>query len=325
MTATSAASDPLPPFYLGANYAPTSEEDEAWVPQAFRPRITKNSLPTRYGTHRTVAPPVEKFPSRPRDNRRHDDKRRHKPNRSAAAAIATPTAPAPVPTPPPLPPSSSYPEDAINRAFATLYDDLWALLHSELQLPMSSTPNPFRTPNQPTSLPKHSTKRTPNSTTTLRRKKPVDNNQQNRRNRHHPVKYSPTMTPQISTPMTTPTPFPLSHLDPPSPPTTCPSTSTAPPTTVLNTSVSTQTDTDPPLLPALTLLPPTMPQPPTPTSPSPSDLLPSPLPSATETPAPAIPSPPLNLSLVERLIYNNTPAHAALWTPDALNQHHVLN
>jgi len=68
-----------------------------------------------------------------------------------------------------------------------------------------------------------------------------------------------------------------------------------------------------------------MPQPPTPTSPSPSDSLPSPLPSATETPAPAIPSPPLNLSLVERLIYNNTPAHAALWTPDALNQHHVLN
>jgi len=105
MTAPSAAADPFPPFHIGAIYAPTSEKEEVWVPQALRPRIPKKSHPTRHGTHHAVAPPVEKFPFRPHDNRRHDDNCRHKPNRLAAEAIATATAPAPIPTTLILPPT----------------------------------------------------------------------------------------------------------------------------------------------------------------------------------------------------------------------------
>jgi len=36
------------------------------------------------------------------------------------------------------------------------------------------------------------------------------------------------------------------------------------------------------------------------------------------------PKPVICLSMMERLIHDTTPANAALWTPDALNQHHVL-
>jgi len=119
MTAPSAAVDPLLPFYIGATYAPPFEEDEAWDLQASRSCITKKSNPTRYGTHRPVATPVEKFPFHPHDNRRcnncHCNNRNHdnhrcKPNRPAAAAIATATPPNP------QPPSSSPPPRRRNHS-----------------------------------------------------------------------------------------------------------------------------------------------------------------------------------------------------------------
>jgi len=44
------------------------------------------------------------------------------------------------------------------------------------------------------------------------------------------------------------------------------------------------------------------------------------------THAPAnLPKPVICLSMMERLIHDTTPANAALWTPDALNQHHALH
>jgi len=48
MTATLAAANPLPLLYLGASYAPTSEEDEALVFQASHARINKKH--TKRGT-----------------------------------------------------------------------------------------------------------------------------------------------------------------------------------------------------------------------------------------------------------------------------------
>jgi len=175
MTATSVAADPLPLFYLGASYAPTSKEDEALVFQALHPRINKKPHQKRYGTNRTVATPIGKFPSRSPDNRRHDN-RCHKPNRSAATAIITATAPASTPTTPTPSTSPLHHEDALDHAFAKLYDDLRAFLHSELKLPMPLTPNPFlAAPTQPTSLPTHSTKH-PSIPTTAPRCKPAENN-----------------------------------------------------------------------------------------------------------------------------------------------------
>jgi len=70
--------------------------------------------------------------------------------------------------------------------------------------------------------------------------------------------------------------------------------------------------------------PPTMQQP-TPTQPSPPNSLPLSLTPLSMPPTPATPTPLINLSLMERLIHNNTPAHAALWTLDALNRHHALH
>jgi len=171
MTATSAAADPLPPFYLGANYAPTSKEDEALVLQALRTCINKKPHPTWYGTKRTVATPVGKFPSHPHNNRRHDDKRHHKPNRLAAAAIVTATATAPTPTTLTPSPSHSYPKDAIARAFAQLQADIFLIL----QLPRPTTTHPVLPLNQPTSLPTHTTKRPPTSHT-VSRQQPVERN-----------------------------------------------------------------------------------------------------------------------------------------------------
>jgi len=175
MTATSVAADPFPLFYLGASYAPTSEEDEALVFQALRPHINKKPHQKQYGTHRTVDTPVGKFPFRSPDNCRHDN-HRHQPNRSAAMAIVTATAPASTPTTPTPSTSPSHHEDALDRAFAKLYDDIRDFIHTELKLPMPSTPNPFRAaPTQPTSLPTHPTKH-PHIRTTAPRCKPVENN-----------------------------------------------------------------------------------------------------------------------------------------------------
>jgi len=67
--------------------------------------------------------------------------------------------------------SLPHPEDALDRAFANLYDDLRAFLHSELQL-MLPMKNPFRQTNQPTSPP-HPKKRPP---TAAQRRKPVESN-----------------------------------------------------------------------------------------------------------------------------------------------------
>jgi len=168
-------------------------------------RNNKNSHPTWYGTHRTVATPVQKFPFRPLDNRRCHDNHRSKPRRSAAAAITTehpPTTPTPSS-------SSSYPEDAINRAFATLYDDIQALLHSELKLPMSSTPNPFRPPTPPTFRPARPKKR-PTTSTTAPRRQPVERNRQARANGKYSAKLSPEPKPLLPTP----TPLPPTHRRP---------------------------------------------------------------------------------------------------------------
>jgi len=79
MTATLVVADPLPLSYLGASYAPTSKEDEAVVFQALHTHINKKPHPTWYGTHHTIATPVEKFPFQPHDNRHHDNCH-HKPN-----------------------------------------------------------------------------------------------------------------------------------------------------------------------------------------------------------------------------------------------------
>jgi len=70
----------------------------------------------------------------------------------AAVTIATATTPAPTTTTPILSHSPSHLEDALDRAFATLYDALRAFLHSELKLLLSTIPNPFLPPNQPTPL-----------------------------------------------------------------------------------------------------------------------------------------------------------------------------
>ncbi len=172
MTATLAAADPLLPFSLGANYAPTSEEDEAWDLQASRSRINKKPHPTWHSTKRTVATPVEKFPFCPHDNRHHDNKCRHKPNRSAAAAIIIATATIPTPTTPTPSPSQSYPDDAMARAFAKLQADIFSLL--QLLMPLMTT-HPALPPNQPPSLPSHPTKR-PQTLTTAVQCKPVANN-----------------------------------------------------------------------------------------------------------------------------------------------------
>jgi len=45
------------------------------------------------------------------------------------------------------------------------------------------------------------------------------------------------------------------------------------------------------------------------------------LPKATPATAPT----PINLSMLERLIFNNTPVNAAFWTSDALAWHHALH
>ncbi len=161
MTATSAAANPLPPSPTGVPYAPTPKKDEAWVPQAPRTRNHKKPHPTWYGTHRTVAPPVQKFPFRPLDNRRCHDNHRSKPRQSAEAALTTKH----TPTTPTSSPSPSYPKDALTCAFATLYNDIQAFLHLELKLLMSSTPNPFLPPNPPTFRPARPKKRPTTSTT----------------------------------------------------------------------------------------------------------------------------------------------------------------
>jgi len=321
MTAPSAAADPLPPFHIGAIYAPTSEKEEAWVPQALRPRIPKKSHPTRHGTHHAVAPPVEKFPFRPHDNRRHDGNRRHKPNRSAAAAIATATAPAPISTTSILPPNPSYPEDALNRAFDALHDDLQALIQSEMQLLLSSMSNLLAQ----SFLPEHPKKK-PHSATSATRRKPIERNRKARDNGKNSAKLSSERKPQLTT--TTPTPptpysppIPLKSVPPPPPPS---NTTHDTPTTA--TQVSSSTDNlNPPTLPTAMPPPTTTTTQPT-TTQSDNPRTPSPLPallSITTTHAPANPPKPICLSMIERLIYNTTPANAALWTPDALHQHPV--
>jgi len=145
MMASLAAADPLPPFYIGATPAPTSEEDEAWVLQASCPRINKKSHSTRYSTNHTIATPIEKFPFHPHNNCHHDNCC-HQPNQSAA--VATATAPSPTTTLCP----SSYPEHTINWAFAKLKADLYSLMTLTAMTELSFSPN------QTTSLPTHSTK-----------------------------------------------------------------------------------------------------------------------------------------------------------------------
>jgi len=324
MTATSAVGDPLPPFPIGVSYAPTSEEDEAWVLQAPCPRINKKSHSTWYGTHRTVATPVEKFPCRPHDNRRRHDNHRNKPNRSAAAAIAI----APTPTTPLPSPSTSHPvevAEAVDRAFKTLRDELRADLYSLLQS-MPKTSKPVLTSNQPTSLPTHPKQRPPTPITGQRRK-PVERTQQARRNRNKSAQLFPAPTLQPLPPTPTSPSFSPTQPEPPSPLPTSSSTSTEPTNNVLdNPNVSTMTDLpDQPFLTAPTLPSTTMKQQPTPPQPSPPNLLPLSLTSLPATPPPATPTPLIHLSLMERLTHNNSPVHATLWIPDALNRQHALN
>jgi len=301
--------------------APTSEEDEAWVLQAPCTRIHKKSHPTRSGTHRTVASSVGKFPFRPRDNRRHDNSG-HKQNRPAAAAIAIASTPSPTT---PTPSSSYYPEDAIKRAFAKFRADLYSLILS--MPPPTTTPNLSLPQHQPPSHPTPSNKRVPTLTTASRRK-PVEHNRQNRRNRNNSAQPSPVPPPQQPMTTTTPSsPQPL-HPEPSSPNPTSFCTPTAPIHTVTDTpnaSTTTTDNPDPSLLP-VTKLPPPMQQPTTtPTQPSPPHSLPLSLTLLPTPPTPATPTPLISLSLMERLIHNNTPAHVALWIPDALQQQHALH
>ncbi len=110
------------------------------------------------------------------------------------------------------------------------------------------------------------------------------------------------------------------HSEPPSLFPTSFSTLTASLTTTPDTPRVSMPDTlDQPLL---TVLKSTTPQP-TPAQPSPPNSTPY-VPSTSALPTRATPTPPINLSLRERLIYNNTPVHAALWIPD-VNRHHALH
>ncbi len=130
--------------------------------------------------------------------------------------------------------------------------------------------------------------------------------------------------PQQPMPMTTHSPSPQPHPDPLH---RLQQASARPPHQNNNEpdthNISTTTDSPKPiLLTALTLPPPPMTQQPTPTQPSPPILLPLPLPDTSVPSTPATPTPQIHLSLMERLILTNTPANAAIWTPDAPNRHH---
>ncbi len=85
MTATTAADDPLPPFYIGAHLAPILEDAEVSFFQAPLPRFQEIPPPQWHGTQPAVAKLVGKFPFRT------PDKCRHEPHQSATAP--TPQAP----------------------------------------------------------------------------------------------------------------------------------------------------------------------------------------------------------------------------------------
>jgi len=75
MVAASTAGEPPPLVHIGDKLVFPMEEDEGWVLPVSRLKYAKRSQIPTYGTHNTVAAPVDNFPFLPPDNRRHEPHR----------------------------------------------------------------------------------------------------------------------------------------------------------------------------------------------------------------------------------------------------------
>jgi len=146
MTATAAADDPFPPFYIRAHLAPILEGDEVSVFQAPPLFSPEKSTPNSHGTHHAVDKLVEKFPFRPPDKCRHEQ--------HPSTAATTPAEPDNVSTTAyklSLPTAKPSPEPfdwkAIRQQIQKNIDDMdrW----------LAQTPQPQTTTTMPTTTTQH--------------------------------------------------------------------------------------------------------------------------------------------------------------------------